>query len=277
MGLLVLAVLQGVFDPSQEAVGAFQAPGVVRLDQAGLAFGVQRGQQASLLQRRRAAAAYQLRELDHELDLADAAFAQFDVVGLGGLFAPAVVRTAVPVLAYALAQRAQRRQGVEVEILAVDEGTPQRLQLRRLGGGVAALEGLGLDAARLQPGIAFPFPALRDQVVLEGVQAPGQRSGVAIGPQPQVGAEDVAVGVDLGDDRHHAPRQPAVELVVGNGPAPVGLALVAVQHDQVDVGRDVQFLAAQLAHAHDQHFLGQAEPFSRGIPCTSASSAATLR
>ncbi|MNQ52716.1 hypothetical protein D3C85_667430 [compost metagenome] len=192
-------------------------------------------------------------KLHHEFDFADAAVAQLDVV----CAVDAVARhgTALPVLTDAFAQRAQGGQRIEVKVLSIDERHAQAFQLAGLRAAVAAFERLRGHQARLQPGIAFPFATLADQVVFKRVQAPGQRAGVAVGAQPQVGAEYLAIGVHFRNHRHHAPRQPAVELVVADAARAIRFAFFAVQHDQVDVGRHVQLAAAQLAHADDQHFL----------------------
>ncbi|SAI57526.1 Uncharacterised protein [Bordetella ansorpii] len=206
-----------------------------------------------MAQRRHAAAAHQLEQLDDEFDLADAAVAQLDVVG--AVDAAARQGAALPVLADALAQHAQRGQRVEIEVLAVHERHAQAFQLARLRFRIAVGIGTGGHQAALQPGVALPFAALADQIVLQGVQAPGQRARVAIGPQPQVGAEHLAIGVDFGQDGHHAARQPAIEFVMADRARAVGIAFLAVQHDQVDVGRDIQLAAPQLAHADDQHLL----------------------
>ncbi len=167
MGLFVFPVLQRVFGAAQEPVGILQAARVLRRNQAGDAFGVQGGQQSALLQCRHAAAADQLRQLHHEFDFADAAIAQLDIVG--AVDAVAGGSPPLPVLADALAQGAQGGQGVEVEILAVDEGHAQAFQLTGLGGAVAALERLRRHQARLEPCVAFPFAALADQIVLQRV------------------------------------------------------------------------------------------------------------
>jgi hypothetical protein len=196
---------------------------------------------------------YQLRKLHHEFDFADAAVAQFDVVG--AIDAVARQRAAVPVVADAFAQGAQRGQRVEVEVFAVDEGLAQGFEQMGLGRAVAIGPGARGQQAGLEPGVAFPFAALADQIVFEGVQAPGQRPGVAVGAQAQVGAKHLPVGVDFRQHGQHAPGQLAVELVVADRAAAVGFAFFAIQHHQVDVGRHVQLRAAQLAHADDQQLL----------------------
>ncbi len=255
--LLVILVLQHVFEPPQQAVGVGQQGGVDVGQQTDFPLRGQRFQQVGGLQRRVPPAPDELEQLDDELDFPDAAFAQLDVVVQGPRTARGI-GLAVPVFADALAQRPQRGEGVKVKVFAEDEGLAQRFELIDLVGEVAARKGLNLNAAGFQPGIALPFPALRHQVMLQRMQAPGQRTAIAIRTQPQVRAEDITIGVYLRQDPHHPARQAAVELMVGERAAPLGFTVFAVQHDEVDVGRHVEFAAAELAHAEDQHLLRQA-------------------
>src|SRR5690606_40238801 len=93
-----------------------------------------------------------------ELDLADAAFAQLDVVAR--VQALAGMGAALPVHADAFPQPAQGRERVEIEVLAVHEGAPQGFDIARLGGEGRLVEELAGDQPGLEPGVAFPFPAL---------------------------------------------------------------------------------------------------------------------
>ena len=116
------------------------------------------------MQRRIAPAANELEDLRHELDFPDSAGAELDVVG--------------HVLArnFAADLRVQVAHGVDrakIEVLAKDEGArngfqgnrPVRLQI------VAVVH-----YARLDPGVAFPFTALRDEVVFQREERAGERS-----------------------------------------------------------------------------------------------------
>ncbi len=45
-------------------------------------------------------------------------------------------------------------------------------------------------------------------------------------------------------------------LVIQFTPATLGIAALRIGKDQIDIGREIQLTAAQLAHAEDQHLLG---------------------
>ncbi len=91
-------------------------------------------------------------------------------------------------------QVAHRPEGVEVQMPAVHERPHDVDELVRA---------TAADGARLDPGVAFPLAALRDEVVLEHRQAHRERTAVAVGAQPHVDAEHVTVRrevVQRGDD-----------------------------------------------------------------------------
>ena len=110
-------------------------------------------------QLRVAPAADELQRLGDELDLADAAGAELDVVG-------EIPPRDIP--PYFGVQAAHRRERAVVEVLAVDERPHHALDLR-------AELGPARDDARLDPRVALPFAALRDEVVLEEVRIAHQR------------------------------------------------------------------------------------------------------
>ena len=80
MRLLVVDHLQAVLDPAQKAIGLDHLVGGLRVDMAGQRQGTQRRAGAAQPQRGVAAAEDELLGLGEELDLADAAAAQLDVV-----------------------------------------------------------------------------------------------------------------------------------------------------------------------------------------------------
>ena len=80
MGLLIVPVLQAVFDVAQEAVGGKQGFDVFRRHDAQLGKFLQRFLRAFQLQRAHLSAAYHLENLGDKFDFADAARAEFDVV-----------------------------------------------------------------------------------------------------------------------------------------------------------------------------------------------------
>ena len=84
-----------------------------------------------------------------------------------------------------------------------------------------------------------------------------QRPAVAIRAQPHVDAKHEAIGGPLADRRDDTPADTIEELAAGEGARTVGLAILGVDEDEVDVRRDIQLAAAQLAHPdHDQILAG---------------------
>jgi hypothetical protein len=211
------------------------------------------------LQRRVAAAADQLEDLGHELDLADAAGAELDVIGhvLARDFA-ADLRVQV----------AHGVDGAEVEVLAEDEGARNLAQrLHPLADCRAVGIRAGVHDARLDPGVAFPFAALGDEVVFQRVERADQRPGVAVRAQAHVDAEHLAVGGQVAERLDHALAEAGEEIVVFDRFRPGGLAFFGIDEDVIDVRGDVQFAPAQLAHADDQQALrlaGAVERFAVG-------------
>ncbi len=68
---------------------------------------------------------------------------------------------------------------------------------------------------RLDPGVALPGPALGDEIVLQGIERADQRSGVAVGAQPHVDAENLPIGSDVaqGLDQFFAQTGEEVEIL----------------------------------------------------------------
>ncbi len=229
--LLVGEHLHAVFQPAQEAVGRAQPLRARRGNEAELLAGGQRRQQAARAQGRLAAAADQLHQLHDELDLADAARTELEMVG--------------QILARDLGvdQRlhlAQAGEGAVVEIAAEHE-RPQRVEQARAGAAVAG------DRPRLDPGVALPVAAFTLEVLLHRGERQRHAAGAAERTQAQVDAVDVAVGVVVGEQRD---QRLADARVVGAGVERTGAVAVAVfgegEHD-VDVGGEVQLAAAELA------------------------------
>ena len=233
--LLVVAILQPVLDVAQErgTRRAAHATADAR-QQSPRRDRVERGQRAADAKRRLASAAHDLQRLHDELDLADAAFAELDV---------ARVVAARALLADLAMHVAQARVRVVVEILAVHERRHERHRARR-----AAVAG---QRPRLEPRVALPRAALRDQVLLERGVGDGQRTGIAVRPQPHVDAEHEAVGGHLVQRGDHAASEPLEELAVAEPPRARGLAFLRIDEDEVDVGRHVELAAAELAHRDD--------------------------
>ena len=185
-----------------------------------------------------AAAGDELLGLHEELDLADAAAAELDVVAFDRDLAMAAIGVDLPLHVVDVGD------GGEVEILAPDEGRQFAQQL--LAGGDVAGAG-----ARLDHGGALPVAA-DALVVVERRRGRDRDLGRGrIGPQPQIGAEHVAVGGALLQQLHQAARDAHVErrrLDAGHERRRAGV----VEHDEVDVARIVELARAHLAHGeHD--------------------------
>jgi hypothetical protein len=106
---------------------------------------------------------------------------------------------------------------------------------------------------RLDPGVALPLAALGDEVVFQHVEGTDQRAGIAVGPQAHVDAEHLAVLGDVGDGVDQGAAQAGEVFEIGNRSGAIGVAVLGIDEDQVDVRRDIELAPAQLAHAdHDQ-------------------------
>ena len=65
--------------------------------------------------------------------------------------------------------------GAKVEVFSVNKGAGDARGHRRLAGGIGFIHDACLD-----PGIALPFAALRDEIVFQHVAGADQRTGVTI-------------------------------------------------------------------------------------------------
>ena len=239
VGLLVVDHLDAMFDTAQEMIGPRKilhrlgrhAPDVVQ--------SLVRHQRRGDAHARVAPAEDQLLGLGEELDLADAAAADRDVVAVDRHLAVALVGVDLAL------DRMDVLDGGEIQVAAPDEGLQEADEgcprLRVAG------DRAGLDHRRA-------LPVLADAAVINFGRRHGnrQRRGAWVRPKPKVGSEDVAV---LGPFIHNAdkiacePDESSREVVrlgrLHNS--------VVVQDDQVDVAGIVEFAPAKLAHAqHDQ-------------------------
>ena len=186
-----------------------------------------------------AAADDQLPGLGEELDLADAALAELEVMA-GDSNRPGQALVGADAAAHVLGVL----DGGEVEVAAPDEGA-QALE-EALAGGNRAGAGAGLDVGGALPGAADALV-----VVLGRVGGDADRCHRGVGSQPQVDPEDVALGGDLGEELDQVlrdPDGPAAEL----GIVVRIVAALVEEHDQVDIGRVVELAGAELAHADDR-------------------------
>ena len=233
--LLVVDHLQAMFDPAQEAIGLDQLLGRPVGDVARDGKRAQGLDSPAQSQRHVAAAEDQLLGLGEELDLADAAATELNIV------AEHLDRSATSMGIDLPLDRMNVVDRREVEMLAPDIGA--EFGQERFADGAIAGDGMRLDHRGT-------FPVLADALVIElgGLHRHGKRRRPRIGPQPQIGPEDVAVDRALRHQLHQeardADKMARRLLVVAQGG---GVAVV--EQDQVDVARIVEFLRAELAHA----------------------------
>ena len=245
--LLVVAVLQPVLGVAQEHVGGVERRGGGLRKVAARGERRERRARVADAQPRLAPPSHDLQRLDDELDLADPAGAQLHVV------ARVAPRRLLADLAVDVAQAGVR---VVVEVLAVDERPDDRVELLLRHAG---------QRARLEPRIALPGAALRHQVVLERRVRHRERPALAVGAQAHVDAEHESLGGRVVDRRDQAPTEPVEELAVRDDARPGGLAFLRVEEHEIDVGRDVELAAAELAHADDDQRLGRAAVRAEGL------------
>ncbi len=239
MGLLVGDHLQAMLDGAQEHVRAFEIVAGVGVDPAPAREPFERCKRLAAAQRRVTAAGDQLLGLHEELDLADAAAAELDVVAFDRDFAAAAIGLNLPLHLVDVAE------GDEIEIFAPDEG--RKLREQSLAGGNIAGAG-----TRLDHGGAFPVLSAA-LVIVEGRRGRHRdlrRRG--IGTQPQVDAEDIALRRALLQELHELAGQAHEQhrrLDAVHQRRRIGIE----QHDEVDVARIVELARAHLAHGEHAH------------------------
>jgi len=177
----------------------------------------------------------ELLRLHEELDLADAAAAELDIVPLETLAARAARGVDL------LLDRPYVLRRVEIEMAAPDERL-QGLQKR-----LARLN-VTCDRARLDHGRALPVAPGRAVIDLRRADRDGRRGGARIGAQPEVGAEHVALRRLLAHDAHELLREPR-EDPLHAASADIRRPVLVVEQDQVDIARIVEFPGPELAHA----------------------------
>ena len=236
--LVVLHRLQAIFQGAQESIRPFQPFDGAGSKNAREFEPAQRRQQRAGPQRRILPAPHQLKHLHDELDFADAARTELDVV-----------RQVAPghFIGDQRLHLAQRAKHAEIDIAAVDEGCQHLVEQF----GAVAPAG---DEPGLLVGIALPVPAMPDQVVLQCRHAHRQRPAGTERPQARVHAERRAVRRRFVEQLDQ-PLPQAAEVLVRPGPGAIlEDDAFRIQVHQVHVRRKVEFAAAQLAHGQDHHF-----------------------
>ena len=258
MGLGVVDHLQAVFDAAQETVIAGQRRAGFDVDLPGGGEPAQRLAGRGDAQGRAAAAPDQLLRLGEKLDLADAAAPDLDIVTVNGDSTAAAIGLN---LALDRMDVGDRR---EVEVLAPNIG--RELGEKARAGDAVARDGAGFYQRRALPILPGAF------VIAEcrgGRHR--QRSRARIGPQPQIGAKNIAIAGPLVENTHEFPGDPVrqgMEGIARNRRCPRRV----VEQDEVDITRVIELAAAQLAHAeHDQAAvlnggrIGRDEAVRRGV------------
>ena len=236
--LVVLHRLQAIFQGAQESIRPPQPGDGAGLEDIREFQPPQRRQQRTGPQRRILPAPHQLKYLHDELDFADAARTELDVV-----------RQVAPghFIGDQRLHLAQRAKHAEIDIAAVDEGCQHLVEQ------FGAMAPAG-DEPGLLVGIALPIPAMPDQVVLQRRHAHRQRPAGTERPQARVHAERPAVRRRFVEQLDQ-PLPQAAKVLVRPGP---GTTLeddaFRIQEHQVHVRGKVEFAPAQLAHGQDHHF-----------------------
>jgi hypothetical protein len=235
VGLFIANHLQDVFGSAQDEIGFTQLLDDRRRQQLGARQQRQHLEQRRILQAPVASAAHQLKGLHDEFDLAYPATSEFEVL--------------LEIAARDLArdQRlhvAQRFEHAEIQIAPVDE----RSDVVAVGGRV------GFDShdrPRLDPCVSLPISAVLLQVVLERREAEDQGAAFAEWPQAHVDSKYEAVlgsGIEQCDE---LPAEALKVLQVVDAAGPAARARLGEQQDEIDVGRKIEFVTAELAHAQN--------------------------
>ncbi|MPN38228.1 hypothetical protein SDC9_185752 [bioreactor metagenome] len=163
----------------------------------------------------------QLERLGDKFHFADAARTELDVVGHA---------LAPHFLLDQLLHGAQRFDGGEVQIAAVDERS-QHVEQLRTGHLIAGYH------ARLDHGVALPVAALVLVILFQRIEAEHQRARRTVRPQAHVDTEDKTVDGHRVEGLDQFLPQANEELLVIQGALhPHRLAAFGVGEDQVDVG-----------------------------------------
>ncbi len=235
--LLVLEHLEAVLDAAQEAIGARHLLRDIRRDAADVREGLERRAGAGDAHLRQAPTPDQLLGLGEELDLADAAAAELDVVTEHRDPAAALVRLDLPL------DRVNILDGREVQMTAPEE-RPE------LGEKALAIRHVACDRAGLDESGALPVLAGALVVGKRRQDRKRRRRGGRVGAEPEVRAEDVAILGTLVHEPHEVAGHAREELMRAM-PAAVPDAVGVEQYDQVDVAGIVELPRAEFAHAKD--------------------------
>src|SRR4051812_27781693 len=107
------------------------------------------------------------------------------------------------------------------------------------------------DGSRLDEGLAFPSATFHIVIRKRAVEAHAQRSPRAFRPQSQIyPVGDAQVG-RLCEESDDFFREPLEVLLIGHGTASIGLAVLFVKEDKIDIAGIVQLDATEFAKGED--------------------------
>ena len=259
--LLIVHVLERMLDVSKPDVVIFQHLRHLGREHAFFAEARQHRERLLAAKPHVAAPADHLQRLRDEFDFPNAAASELHVRAREVSLRLAARRFG----AKRLVEFRKRTDRAEVEVFAENEGTNEALDRVR-----SAFELLGTRKdggahhAALEPGEALPIAPLGVEVLFEHVARAHDRARVAVGAKPHVDAKDEARSPDVVQGGQNPPRESFVKFRnreraprVGKFRRWAGFAVFVVEEDEVDVGGDVEFAAAELAHADHDEVLGR--------------------
>ena len=119
-----------------------------------------------------------------------------------------------------------------------------------------------VDHTTFEPGKALPFPPLYVQIFFEHIVADDNGPGIPIGTQAHVHTKNKPCSFNIRQCRNNLFSQTFKKFGIGKFPSRIrtsrsGLAtpLLVIDKNQVNIGTDVKFLAAQLTHSHHKQVL----------------------
>ena len=90
-------------------------------------------------------------------------------------------------------------------------------------------------------------------IILEGGEGHRQRPGIAKRAQPQIDPEYETLRCRFRQGLGQPLTQPAEKLLIADRPCSVGLTLLGIGKNQINIRRKVEFTSTEFAHAqHDQ-------------------------
>ena len=219
MRLGVVHHLKAVLDSPQEFVGNAELSDSRPRHQLGSLEPRKDSEQGWLLEPRFRPAANQLLRLDDELDLADAARTQLDVV---------LQLTPLDFAGDHRLHRAKALEYAEVEVTSKDERPDDAVVQFAVSAG-------SRDGARLDPGIALPVASMLLQVGLECAKTGDQRTRLPEGPEAHVHAKHETFRRLCVEEPYERLPEPREVVLVRDLASAIGLAGFRIEKDEVDV------------------------------------------